>query len=85
MGSFKAFVEIGRVCVISHGKEFGQLVVIADVVDQNRVRKEREEQAFGRGGCQGSRRREREPRPPLSFLAALPPAKGGGAAHSRWN
>lgn len=38
MGSFKAFVEIGRVCVISHGKEFGKLVVIADVVDQNRVR-----------------------------------------------
>lgn len=37
MGSFKAFVEIGRVCVISHGKDFGKLVVIADVVDQNRA------------------------------------------------
>ena len=31
---FSRLVEVGRVCMINFGKEYGQLVVIADVVDQ---------------------------------------------------
>jgi large subunit ribosomal protein L14e len=34
---FKRFVEIGRVALVNYGKEYGRLVVIVDVVDQNRV------------------------------------------------
>uniref|UniRef100_A0A2P2LFF4 60S ribosomal protein L14 n=1 Tax=Rhizophora mucronata TaxID=61149 RepID=A0A2P2LFF4_RHIMU len=34
---FKRYVEIGRVALINYGKEHGKLVVIVDVVDQNRV------------------------------------------------
>jgi hypothetical protein len=34
---FKRYVEIGRVCMINFGEEYGQLVVISDVIDQNRV------------------------------------------------
>ncbi|KAK7268849.1 hypothetical protein RIF29_21558 [Crotalaria pallida] len=32
---FKRFVEIGRVALINYGKEYGRLVVIVDVIDQN--------------------------------------------------
>jgi hypothetical protein len=64
MGSFKAFVEIGRVCVISHGKEFGQLVVIADVVDQNQVRKHASFEEEG----------EKEREPPSAPSLSLSPA-----------
>ncbi|MBA0557745.1 hypothetical protein Golob_014792, partial [Gossypium lobatum] len=35
---FKRYVEIGRVALVNYGKEYGKLVVIVDVVDQNRVR-----------------------------------------------
>ena len=35
---FSRYVEIGRVALISYGPEYGKLVVITDVVDQNRVR-----------------------------------------------
>jgi hypothetical protein len=35
---FKRFVEIGRVALVNYGKDYGRLVVIVDVVDQNRVR-----------------------------------------------
>ena len=35
---FGRYVEIGRVAVVSFGEEYGKLVVITDVVDQNRVR-----------------------------------------------
>jgi large subunit ribosomal protein L14e len=31
-------VEIGRVALVNYGKEYGRLVVIVDVIDQNRVR-----------------------------------------------
>ncbi|KAK7832607.1 60s ribosomal protein l14-1 [Quercus suber] len=31
------FVEIGRVALVNYGKEYGRLVVIVDVVDQNRA------------------------------------------------
>lgn len=34
---FRRFVEIGRVALINYGPEHGKLVVIVDVVDQNRA------------------------------------------------
>ena len=34
---FSRYVEIGRIALINFGKEYGQLVAIVDVVDQNRV------------------------------------------------
>ncbi|KAE9452997.1 hypothetical protein C3L33_15084, partial [Rhododendron williamsianum] len=34
---FKRYVEIGRVALVNYGKEYGRLVVIVDVIDQNRV------------------------------------------------
>jgi len=34
---FSRYVEIGRVALVSYGAEYGKLVVIVDVVDQNRV------------------------------------------------
>jgi large subunit ribosomal protein L14e len=34
---FKRYVEIGRVALINYGEEAGKLVVISDVVDQNRA------------------------------------------------
>ncbi|PHT80418.1 hypothetical protein T459_18470 [Capsicum annuum] len=33
---FKRFVEIGRVALVNYGKDYGKLVVIVDVIDQNR-------------------------------------------------
>jgi large subunit ribosomal protein L14e len=34
---FKRFVEIGRVALVNYGEDYGKLVVIVDVVDQNRA------------------------------------------------
>ncbi|EOA31536.1 hypothetical protein CARUB_v10014728mg [Capsella rubella] len=34
---FKRFVEIGRVALVNYGNDYGKLVVIVDVVDQNRA------------------------------------------------
>lgn len=34
---FKRYVEIGRVALVNFGEDYGKLVVITDVVDQNRV------------------------------------------------
>ncbi|KAL4627932.1 hypothetical protein ACB092_05G202200 [Castanea dentata] len=34
---FRRFVEIGRVALLNYGKEYGRLLVIVDVVDQNRA------------------------------------------------
>ncbi|KAJ8512157.1 hypothetical protein OPV22_002591 [Ensete ventricosum] len=34
---FKRYVEIGRVALVNYGKEYGRLVVIVDVIDQNRA------------------------------------------------
>lgn len=34
---FKRYVEIGRVALVNYGKDYGRLVVIVDVIDQNRV------------------------------------------------
>ncbi|KAH9785297.1 Ribosomal L14e domain-containing protein [Citrus sinensis] len=34
---FKRYVEIGRVALVNYGKDYGKLVVIVDVLDQNRA------------------------------------------------
>ncbi|KAH8495601.1 hypothetical protein POPTR_010G069900v4 [Populus trichocarpa] len=34
---FKRYVEIGRVGLVNYGKEYGRIVVIVDVIDQNRA------------------------------------------------
>ena len=34
---FKRYVEIGRVALVNYGEDYGKLVVIVDVLDQNRV------------------------------------------------
>ncbi|XP_024397406.1 large ribosomal subunit protein eL14y [Physcomitrium patens] len=34
---FRRFVEIGRVALINYGPQHGKLVVIVDVIDQNRA------------------------------------------------
>ncbi|XP_024381895.1 large ribosomal subunit protein eL14z [Physcomitrium patens] len=34
---FRRFVEIGRVALINYGPHYGKLVVIVDVIDQNRA------------------------------------------------
>ncbi|OAO96893.1 hypothetical protein AXX17_AT4G31240 [Arabidopsis thaliana] len=34
---FKRYVEIGRVALVNYGEDHGKLVVIVDVVDQNRA------------------------------------------------
>ncbi|KAF9609616.1 hypothetical protein IFM89_020279 [Coptis chinensis] len=34
---FKRYVEIGRVALVNYGKDYGQIVVIVDVIDQNRA------------------------------------------------
>ena len=34
---FQRYVEIGRVAMVNYGPEYGKLVVISDVVDQNKV------------------------------------------------
>jgi large subunit ribosomal protein L14e len=33
---FKRYVEIGRLALINFGEDYGKLVVISDVLDQNR-------------------------------------------------
>eukprot|EP00798_Chlamydomonas_sp_ICE-L_P015177 gene15177-21250_t len=32
---FKRYVEIGRVAMVNYGEDYGKLVVISDVIDQN--------------------------------------------------
>mmetsp|Transcript_26481 Transcript_26481/g.57780 ORF Transcript_26481/g.57780 Transcript_26481/m.57780 type:complete len:136 (-) Transcript_26481:313-720(-) len=34
---FKRYVEIGRLALVNYGEDYGKLVVISDVVDQNRA------------------------------------------------
>ncbi|NP_001281008.1 60S ribosomal protein L14-1 [Malus domestica] len=34
---FERYVEIGRVALVNYGKDYGKLVVIVDVMDQNRA------------------------------------------------
>mmetsp|Transcript_1628 Transcript_1628/g.4335 ORF Transcript_1628/g.4335 Transcript_1628/m.4335 type:complete len:141 (-) Transcript_1628:180-602(-) len=34
---FKRYMEIGRVAFINFGSEYGQLVVVSDILDQNRA------------------------------------------------
>ena len=35
---FSRMAEIGRVVIVNYGPETGKLLVISDIVDQNRVR-----------------------------------------------
>ena len=35
--SFKRFVELGRVCLVTYGEESGKLATVVDVIDNNRV------------------------------------------------
>ncbi|KAL1546605.1 60S ribosomal protein L14B [Salvia divinorum] len=35
--TFKRYAEIGRVALVNYGEDYGKLVVIVDVVDQNRA------------------------------------------------
>ena len=49
-------VEIGRVAMVNYGPEYGKLVVISDIVDQNRVsagdgRSQRGGREEGGGAC----------------------------------
>ena len=37
---FTRLAEIGRVAIVNYGPETGKLVVITDIVDQNRVRRQ---------------------------------------------
>ena len=34
---FERLVSVGRVAMVNYGPDYGKLVVISDVVDQNRV------------------------------------------------
>jgi large subunit ribosomal protein L14e len=34
---FRRYVEIGRVALVNYGPQYGKLVVIVDVIDQNRA------------------------------------------------
>lgn len=34
---FKRYVEVGRIAMVNFGDDYGKLVVISDVLDQNRV------------------------------------------------
>ncbi|KAJ0972765.1 hypothetical protein J5N97_020724 [Dioscorea zingiberensis] len=34
---FKRYVELGRVVLVNYGKDYGKLIVIVNVVDQNRI------------------------------------------------
>jgi ribosomal protein L14E/L6E/L27E len=38
---FSRHIEIGRVCLVNYGADYGKLVTIVDVLDQNRVRSPR--------------------------------------------
>lgn len=62
---FKRYVEIGRVAMVNYGPEYGKLVVISDVVDQNRVRAAswpRTEAPDRRGAARDWRLGDRAPR-----------------------
>lgn len=59
---FKRYVEIGRVALVNYGPDCGKLVVISDVVDQNRVRLRRWSTP-GAAGRASSSCTQRRPRP----------------------
>lgn len=70
---FARFVQIGRVALVNYGKDYGKLVVVTDVIDQNRVRDGRNADAKkNRGrtrGGDGSRRSKDETRSWVIFEA----------------
>ena len=53
---FKRNAEIGRVAVVNYGPETGKLVVISDIVDQNRVSSEPQNQVLQMHRCASSTR-----------------------------
>lgn len=53
---FKRNAEIGRVAIVNYGPETGKLVVISDIVDQNRVSRERQNQVLQMLRCASSPR-----------------------------
>ncbi|KAH9515655.1 60S ribosomal protein L14 [Bulinus truncatus] len=58
---YERFVEIGRVAYIAHGDDKGKLVVIVDVIDQNRVSNRLRcvnNFAFTYGPCSGVSRKD---------------------------
>lgn len=62
---FARFVQIGRVALVNYGPEYGSLVVITDVIDQNRVRASTAKTCVfrverGRCGCDGGKTRRKE-------------------------
>merc|ERR1711935_620555 len=34
---FRRYVEVGRVCMVNYGEDYGKLVVIVDIIDNNRA------------------------------------------------
>lgn len=48
---FTRYVEIGRIAVVNYGEEYGKLLVIVDVVDQNRVSIHKHLQVFSAASC----------------------------------
>ena len=75
---FQRYVEVGRVAMVNYGDEYGKLVVISDVVDQNRVRRarmrrrRRRRDAAGAAGAGAS--------PPSAPITARRPARRGPRA-----
>merc|ERR1712066_326520 len=49
MGSFKRFVEVGRVALINYGSDEGKLCVIVDIIDANKCIIEGPETGVHRG------------------------------------
>ena len=56
---FSRLAEIGRVAIVNYGPETGKLVVISDIVDQNRVRLRATANSIAPTGQSDSRSRRR--------------------------
>ncbi|KAL5128212.1 putative 60S ribosomal protein L14 [Glycine soja] len=62
---FKRYVKIGRVAQINYGKEYGRLIVIVDVIDQNKMLRPSERRVYGAGNSLS----EREGHPSMILIA----------------
>jgi hypothetical protein len=89
---YSRYVEIGRVAMVNYGADYGKLVVISDVVDQNRVSGDAEMGVDEPGGgqpCCAARRPLGQPSPgrraALGRSAPLAPAMADALAESRNN
>ncbi|KAG4954411.1 hypothetical protein JHK87_040005 [Glycine soja] len=63
---FKRYVEIGRVAQINYGKEYGRLIVIVDVIDQNKMLRPSERRVHGAGNSLS----EREGHPSMILIGS---------------